>query len=239
MSQSLEAPAHPKKSDAFSIVQIHDLAGAYRIARLRYEVYVSERNQEVDGVCHRRKVIVDPFDVHPATTLFGAIDPKGDLIGTIRISVLTPDELPYDLANLLHVQKWESMQISMAAYVSRCVVVDKWRGGEVSRELFASGYASVLQSGADFIVCVASEGLAPHYERLGFVKYAETVSASDGHIRHALVLPSKAVSYLKRKGSLFGKVAVDLGVPDSPPELHDVFWRQFGLEYSSTMGAIA
>jgi hypothetical protein len=192
----------------------------------RYTVYATELGRKLGNADHGRKLVHDPEDIKPSTTLLYTSDSAGRLTGTVRIRQWGPKEVPAKDWEAFSMERFAGLEDMHTAEIGRLMIEPGYRGQLGLLSMASSVYQLCASEGVDagFVNCAT--GLVRHYRLLGFRTYAgRLVPTADG-IEVPLVLIPSDRSYLEQVGAFITPFADVFFGPGKRPPVDIQQWAQ-------------
>jgi CRP-like cAMP-binding protein len=182
----------------------------------RYSVYAAELGRKLGNADHDRKLVHDPEDIKPTTTLLYTGDSVAGLTGTVRIRQWGPGEVPEKDWDAFSMERFEGLGDMRTAEIGRLMIEPGHRGQLGLLSMSASVYQLCASQGVDAAFINCATGLVRHYRLLGFRTYAgRLVPTADG-IEVPLVLIPSDREFLEQVGAFIRRWAQLLDADSAP-----------------------
>jgi cyclic nucleotide-binding protein/N-acyl amino acid synthase FeeM len=192
----------------------------------RYSVYAAELGRKLGNADHDRKLVHDPEDIKPTTTLLYTGDSVAGLTGTVRIRQWGPGEVPEKDWDAFSMERFEGLGDMRTAEIGRLMIEPGHRGQLGLLSMSASVYQLCASQGVDAAFINCATGLVRHYRLLGFRTYAgRLVPTADG-IEVPLVLIPSDREFLEQVGAFITPFADLFFGPGKRPPVDIRRWAQ-------------
>ncbi len=152
------------------------------IYRLRYRVYVEEKNDlRFPGIDHEKRQLKTEADELPGTTLFyTGTAPK--ITGTVRVRVWQPSTLPSDVRERYSLDRFPGVDSRTLCHTGLLMVDRSMRGTANALALSTkAGEETIATHGVELMFTSCAPGLLNSYSRLGLRPYgARLLSEANG-----------------------------------------------------------
>ena len=173
----------------------------------RYSVYATELGRKLGDADHERKLVHDPEDAKPYTTLLYTGDSSGGLTGTVRIRQWGPGEVPAKDWDAFCMERFPCLGQMRTAEIGRLMIEPGHRGQRGLLSMAFSVYQVCAAHGVDAGFANCATGLVRHYRLLGFRTYAGRLMPTPDGIEVPLVLVPSDRAYLDQVGAFIAPFA--------------------------------
>lgn len=196
------------------------------IFAFRYSVYAAELGRKLGNADHEHKLVHDPEDVKPYTTLLYTTDSAGGLTGTVRIRQWGPGEVPAKDWDAFCMERFPGLRQMRTAEIGRLMIEPGHRGQSGLLSMATAVYQVCAAHAVDAGFANCATGLVRHYRLLGFRTYAGDLVPTPDGIEVPLVLVASDRAYLDQVGAFIAPFTDVFFGPDQHPPVDIGPWAQ-------------
>ncbi len=186
------------------------------IYRLRYEIYVEERNSYKDGADHQNRLLSDIHD-QTGRLLYATVEDK--VVGSMRLNwgadapFSTEFMTTYDVQHFLPIVPMDQMIV-----FSRFMTRSEYRHTGLSFQFLAAMFTFFLEHKLQLAFCDCRPHLINSYVRLGFRTYTKTYNDLIAGLLVPLVMVVEDRNHLEQIGSPLEPLLQDYSLKSSVPD---------------------
>ncbi len=194
------------------------------VYRFRYRVYVAEQsNVDHPELDEAKQWIHGPIDDDPATTIYYLGSPER-VLGTARIRVWAPGEVPTDVARMHSIDRLPDSERATIGDIKMVMLDPELRGAHVGAAMLVNALIdSMRERPVDLWFAVAAPGLLRRYHMLGFDPHGGRLICSHRGLEVSIVGLPGDLAELERRKTPIHRALRRAKVPQGGPRVES--WR--------------
>jgi len=200
-----KALTRSKKEERFTAQSALTREDKEEVFRLRYDVYVAEREKAYPEADHRKRLLFDGLD--PDADIIAVKTTKGDIVGTVRANWFDSATTYARYSELFRVESILGIDRRYISVCSRLAASPEHRHIRVRELLFESIYEHGLDRNTRLCFATCAPILLRMFSKYGFREFVAPIEDPVVGTLHRTLLVLDDVAHLERVRSPFLEIA--------------------------------